>query len=262
MAILLIADTQSEPQRIVFPDDRVTKIGRNDDNDIVIKNGHISSYHAEIRYDSEKSSYFLKDLDSHNGTRVNGLRVDGEVSVKESDSIIFGIIESTLLPNKPILSMEPKPLVPPVEASTEPNLELNSLTKSAGTDSLSIEKSSPSPEVEEVCQGIIKRLDLLDDLLERHEGMEIATDLEALKLSFHDLLRQHQVEPYSFDPETEINVDMRKRIEVIETVKSDKANGAYKIVQTLHDGYVRRHQNGNPEIIRKAHVTTCTPLAK
>jgi pSer/pThr/pTyr-binding forkhead associated (FHA) protein len=52
----------------------VTKIGRGQDNDIVIDNLAVSRLHAIIEED--KGSYFIKDCDSLNGTMVNGRKID------------------------------------------------------------------------------------------------------------------------------------------------------------------------------------------
>jgi len=48
-------------------------IGRNKSNDIVIENRGISGKHAVIQMDGEK--FILKDLDSTNGTKLNGKKV-------------------------------------------------------------------------------------------------------------------------------------------------------------------------------------------
>jgi hypothetical protein len=68
------------------------------------------------------------------------------------------------------------------------------------------------------------------------------------------MLGDFQVEPYSFDPDTEISVGLRKKIQVVETLKA----GKNYIVETLHEGYVRRIEGSKPVILRKAHVTTRT----
>ncbi len=50
-----------------------TTIGRNFSNDIVIDNMGVSSKHAVIQFKDDK--YFLKDLDSTNGTKLNGNKI-------------------------------------------------------------------------------------------------------------------------------------------------------------------------------------------
>ena len=60
------------------------KIGRNDDNDLVINNHHISAYHAS--YDPNKK--VLYDLNSSNGTFVNQKRITKQ-QLKDLDQISF-----------------------------------------------------------------------------------------------------------------------------------------------------------------------------
>lgn len=51
------------------------KIGRNDDNDYVIHNPSVSSYHAIIMISDNYKTITIKDLDSTNGTFVNKIQV-------------------------------------------------------------------------------------------------------------------------------------------------------------------------------------------
>jgi hypothetical protein len=52
----------------------VVRIGRAIDNDVVIDNKRVSRYHAQLRW--VETSWLLYDLDSTNGTFVDGQRVD------------------------------------------------------------------------------------------------------------------------------------------------------------------------------------------
>jgi ABC transport system ATP-binding/permease protein len=51
---------------------RALRIGRAPDNDIVVSDSGISRYHAELR--NVAGAYSVVDLDSSNGTFVNGRR--------------------------------------------------------------------------------------------------------------------------------------------------------------------------------------------
>lgn len=62
-------------------------IGRNEDNDLVLPDPLASRHHSEII--KEKKGYVLKDLGSHNGTKVNGKLIQ-EVRLKEQDKIQIG----------------------------------------------------------------------------------------------------------------------------------------------------------------------------
>jgi len=62
-------------------------IGRNEDNDLVLPDPIASRHHVQIK--KEKKGYVLKDLGSHNGTKVNGTLIQ-EVRLKENDVILIG----------------------------------------------------------------------------------------------------------------------------------------------------------------------------
>jgi len=55
--------------------DREARIGKDADNHIVLDTKIVSGQHARIFFDDKEQSYFLKDLQSRNGTRLDGLRV-------------------------------------------------------------------------------------------------------------------------------------------------------------------------------------------
>jgi predicted component of type VI protein secretion system len=62
----------------------ITRIGRNQDNDVVIDNAGVSGNHAEIIKNGEK--YTIHDLNSKNGVYVNGERIS-ETELKFGDEI-------------------------------------------------------------------------------------------------------------------------------------------------------------------------------
>jgi pSer/pThr/pTyr-binding forkhead associated (FHA) protein len=76
-----------EGKRAVSLERPITSIGRKDDNHIVIKNQHVSRYHAQIR--NIKGSYVLMDLESTVGTSINGKKVK-QAFLKEGDVISIG----------------------------------------------------------------------------------------------------------------------------------------------------------------------------
>jgi len=67
----------------------VTTIGRAPSNHIVIDNPAVSAQHAIIGRSAD--SYRLKDLDSTNGTQVNGVFIT-DVELKDGDKIRFGSV--------------------------------------------------------------------------------------------------------------------------------------------------------------------------
>ena len=63
-------------------------IGRTPDNDLVLSDLNVSRHHAELRK-SSTGSYEIVDLDSHNGTFVNGQRVTAQM-LTEQDLVSIG----------------------------------------------------------------------------------------------------------------------------------------------------------------------------
>ena len=66
-------------------------LGRKGDNDIIIKDPFVSKAHFNITKDEEQ--YFLQDLNSSNGTFLNGVRVSDVSKLTNGDSIRIGNIE-------------------------------------------------------------------------------------------------------------------------------------------------------------------------
>lgn len=65
---------------------KIIKIGRSNTNDIVISDMTVSSEHAKIII-SELGHIQVKDLNSKNGTYINGTRITNEVTITASDEI-------------------------------------------------------------------------------------------------------------------------------------------------------------------------------
>jgi MoxR-like ATPase len=85
-------------------------IGRKDECDLQIPNPVVSSRHAVIT--PQGGQWMLTDLDSANGTLVNGQRIQGAVQLKHGDTIeIGGIRMGAILLERP--GTAPAPAVPP-----------------------------------------------------------------------------------------------------------------------------------------------------
>ena len=60
MATLLVANPEGEPRRYDVPETGVDiGIGRKSDNGIAIADPHLSSYHANIRFDKTSETFIL-----------------------------------------------------------------------------------------------------------------------------------------------------------------------------------------------------------
>ncbi len=66
----------------------VVNIGRDLANDIVIRDAQVSRYHLRLTLQGQE--YTVEDLDSSNGTRVNGAQISGRVALKDGDLIALG----------------------------------------------------------------------------------------------------------------------------------------------------------------------------
>ena len=102
----------------------LTTIGRASDNFIAFPgNSKISRYHAEI--DSHGGDFWLIELGSSNGTKVNGTPLTTEVLLKEGDKIVLGDsveIEFTLK-DEQVEDTATAKISPKDEISEEPQIE-------------------------------------------------------------------------------------------------------------------------------------------
>lgn len=67
-------------------------IGRDAQCDIVIDNRQVSRKHALILSHADKKNY-VTDLESKNGTLLNGEYITGQASLKDGDEIIIGLVQ-------------------------------------------------------------------------------------------------------------------------------------------------------------------------
>jgi pSer/pThr/pTyr-binding forkhead associated (FHA) protein len=93
-----------------FTEDLIT-IGRAPDNMIVIEDPSVSGRHAQLEMAGE--TYRLKDLESTNGTRVNGVPVT-ETVLNFDDRIRFGGVDARFEPDT--RGSQPLPAVEQIEA--------------------------------------------------------------------------------------------------------------------------------------------------
>jgi predicted component of type VI protein secretion system len=106
MPKLVISGTAHE-----LVEDLIT-IGRAPDNMIVISDPSVSSHHAQLQLAGE--TYRLKDLDSTNGTRVNGIPTT-ETALRFDDRIRFGAAEARYEPDAS--GSQPLPQLGEIEAN-------------------------------------------------------------------------------------------------------------------------------------------------
>ncbi|MFH1551034.1 MAG: sigma 54-interacting transcriptional regulator [Planctomycetota bacterium] len=86
MIVLTVIEKGSERQYVVK--ERLITVGRAPDNLVEIKDAKSSRHHCQIQ--AVEDDYFLKDLDSHNGTLLNGRKID-EAKLHSGDRIHIGL---------------------------------------------------------------------------------------------------------------------------------------------------------------------------
>ncbi len=101
-------------------------VGRETDNDIPMTSAASSRYHLKVEWENGK--WFLKDLGSTNGTKLNGEKISGPAQLKPGDEIGIGPIRISYVEKKnaappPSPSMEqpepPPPAPPPPQAAPD-----------------------------------------------------------------------------------------------------------------------------------------------
>jgi pSer/pThr/pTyr-binding forkhead associated (FHA) protein len=105
MAQIQVFLSEENPTSHELIEDKIT-VGRLADNSISIVDDSVSSHHAELYVDGDNVR--LQDLDSTNGTFVNGERV-GEAILRHGDEVRFGSIRTIFHGQAEASSIQPPP---------------------------------------------------------------------------------------------------------------------------------------------------------
>jgi len=104
--------TNAGAHRALAPPDSTLVIGRGDDAHWVILDEDLSRRHAEIRRGWDGT--WVRDLESQNGTRVDGSRIEGEVALRDGARLALGNLVIVFSdPAERRLATPAKPLPPP-----------------------------------------------------------------------------------------------------------------------------------------------------
>ncbi|HWB05061.1 MAG TPA: FHA domain-containing protein [Verrucomicrobiales bacterium] len=109
-----------------------------------------------------------------------------------------------------------------------------------------------------MAKGIIKHIDLLDDLMThlsaRSGFREVVDQLKTFKTGLMEILTEYTVEPYQYEPGFSVDVSARKKIQIVE---SEEDHGAgTRIQKTWRPGYVCANGAiGVQTLLRKAEVS-------
>lgn len=82
--MIILEEGMDEPYRWIVERD-LTTLGRWPDNDVVLPDRLVSRHHARIR--RVGTQFLLEDLESTNGTFINGERNRGQYALQDGDSI-------------------------------------------------------------------------------------------------------------------------------------------------------------------------------
>lgn len=93
---LLLLDEAGQPLRgFRLSRRRPVTVGRDTSNDVVLADRSVSGYHAVVR--SVQGEWIVADLDSRNGTFLNGEQVRLESSIATGDVVQFGAVRLQLV---------------------------------------------------------------------------------------------------------------------------------------------------------------------
>ena len=94
-ALALLGEDDRPVQGFRLSRRRPMTIGRDASNDIVLTDRSVSAHHAVVRF--LQGEWVLADLNSRNGTWINGQAVVAETSISQSDVVQFGAVRLRLL---------------------------------------------------------------------------------------------------------------------------------------------------------------------
>ena len=119
MALRLIIEDEEGATTIVPLGDEEITIGREPGNTIQLTEQNVSRQHARLTPGSD--GWLIEDLDSYNGVRVNGVLIEGSVSLHEGDVVQIGDYHLAITNNaeQTTLNLD-RPGAAAVSASSEP----------------------------------------------------------------------------------------------------------------------------------------------
>ncbi len=99
-ASILIREQTGEPVLVRLQTEQIVTLGRAPGNRVVLHDERASRSHAELRQTAD-GGWFIRDLDSRNGTLVGGDAVTGDQLLADSDIICIGAVEIQFFSGSP-----------------------------------------------------------------------------------------------------------------------------------------------------------------
>jgi DNA-binding NtrC family response regulator/pSer/pThr/pTyr-binding forkhead associated (FHA) protein len=87
-ARLIVETGAASPQVVDLNSHETIRLGRNSKNSIILDDPHASRWHAELYNDGQR--WYVRDCDTTNGTRVNGVRIQQPVMLESNSLITIG----------------------------------------------------------------------------------------------------------------------------------------------------------------------------
>jgi Nif-specific regulatory protein len=165
-ARLSIEEGRGIPSACDLDTDRPVTLGRSHENLIVLHDEHASRLHARISW--EEGRWLLRDLNTRNGTRVNGVLIGAQAVLADGQEISIGDVRLRFtLDGADNGCITPSRAVPQLRPRTEPASDLGStestvllpdeLTALYGFMAHSVEAKDPQALVERALQTILQQ---------------------------------------------------------------------------------------------------------
>lgn len=88
--VLVVQDNDNQPEQHWTLEQETTILGRDESCDIVLNERQISRQHIRIYLDNEQ--YYIEDLESKNGTWVNGQQLKGKRPLMDGDEVHVALV--------------------------------------------------------------------------------------------------------------------------------------------------------------------------
>ncbi len=118
---LVVEAGGADPRLVVVPSGGALRMGRADDQDLVLADGKASRQHAVISFDGQRAA--LEDLGSSNGTWVGERRVAGRCGLVTGDVVRVGatrVVVALVTPESDARGDEQRPVLLPGEVAEDP----------------------------------------------------------------------------------------------------------------------------------------------
>jgi len=90
--LLIIRDNKGEMEHYEVMEQDSIVLGRGEDCDVILDERQVSREHIRITNDREHNRFFIEDLDSKNGTWVNGQQLKGRRELMDGDEIQLALV--------------------------------------------------------------------------------------------------------------------------------------------------------------------------